>query len=100
MLRYLFVLDVALAILGASMVIGVGVSALLLAFHLDTAPEQRGSMNTLLTLTVAYSAVTLTAAAGAWAIHKKAAWNVVAQAAFALSLVASYFISIQMLANQ
>ena len=100
MFRYLFVLDVACAILGASMVIGVGVSALLLAFHLDTAPEQRGSMNTLLILTVAYTAVTLAAAAGAWAIHKKAAWNLIAQLAFAVSLVASYFVSIQMLANQ
>ncbi|MES2684497.1 MAG: hypothetical protein V4650_13340 [Pseudomonadota bacterium] len=100
MFRYLFVLDVACAILGASMVIGVGVSALLLAFHLDTAPEQRGSMNTLLILTVAYTAVTLAAAAGAWAIHKKAAWNLIAQLVFAVSLVASYFVSIQMLANQ
>ena len=100
MFRYLFVLDVAFAILGASMVIGVGVSALLLAFHLDTAPEQRGSMNTLLILTVTYSAVTLAAAAGAWAIHKKAGWNLIAQVAFGVSLVASYFVSIQMLANQ
>lgn len=100
MLRYLFVLDIALAILGASMVIGVGVSALLLAVHLDTAPEHRGSMNTLLILTFAYSAVTLTAVAGAWAIHKKSAWNALAQIAFALSLIASYFISIRMLANQ
>jgi hypothetical protein len=41
MLRYLFILDIAIAVLGASMVIGVGVSALLLGFHLDRAPEYR-----------------------------------------------------------
>lgn len=100
MRRYLFVLDAAFAILGASMVIGVGVSALLLAFHLDTAPEQRDSMNTLLILTVAYTAVTLAAGAAAWAIHKKAPWHWPMQAAFAVSVIASYFVSIQMLANQ
>lgn len=100
MRRYLFVLDIGFAILGASMVIGVGVSALLLAFHLDTAPEQRGSMNTLLTLTVAYSAVTLAAIASAWAIHKQAAWHWPAQGAFLVSVIASYFVSIAMLANQ
>lgn len=100
MRRYLFVLDVGFAILAASMAIGVGVSALLLAFHLDTAPEQRGSMNNLLILTAAYSAVTLAAASSAWAVHQKASWHWPMQAAFAVTVIASYFVSIQMLANQ
>jgi len=98
-MRYLFVLDVAFAVLGASMVIGVGVSALLLGWHLDVAPEQRGSMNTLLVLTVAYTVVTLAAAAGAWGLRRKAGWHWLAQAAFATSLVAAYFISIQSLVD-
>lgn len=99
-MRYLFVLDVAFAVLGASMVIGVGVSALLLGWYLDVAPEQRGSMNALLILTAAYSAVTLAAAAGGWGIRRKARWHWLAQAAFAASLVASYFVSIQTLVSQ
>lgn len=99
MLRYLFVLDVAFALLGASMVIGVGVSALLLAWYLDIAPDQRASMNALLVLTVAYSAVTLAAAAGGWGIRTKARWHWIAHAAFAASLVASYFVSIQALGS-
>ena len=99
MLRYLFVLDVAVAVLGASMVIGVGVSALLLAWHLDVAPEQRASMNALLVLTAAYSAMTLTAAAGAWGLHRKARWHWLAHAAFAITLVLSYFVSIRMLSS-
>ena len=49
--RYLFIADIALAILGASMVIGVGVSALLLAVYLDEAPEYAGQVRTLLLLT-------------------------------------------------
>ncbi|MDO9451492.1 MAG: hypothetical protein Q7J29_01385 [Stagnimonas sp.] len=99
MLRYLFVLDVAFAVLGASMVIGVGVSALLLAWYLDVAPEQRASMHALLVLTVAYTAVTLAAAAGGWGIRTKARWQWFAQAAFAALLIASYFISIQVLGS-
>jgi hypothetical protein len=100
MLRYLFVLDVAFAVLGASMVIGVGVSALLLAWHLEVAPEQRDAMNALLVLTAAYTAVTLAAAAGGWGIRKKAVWHWAAQAVFAVALVGSYLVSVQMLASQ
>ena len=100
MLRYLFILDMAFAVLAASLAIGVGVSALLLAFHLDIAPEQRDSMYSLLILTAAYSAVTVAAAAGGWGIRKQAAWHWLAQVAFAALLVLSYLISIQMLANQ
>ena len=100
MLRYLFVLDVAAAILYASMVIGVGISALLLAVHLDTAPQQRGSMINLLVLTAAYSAVMLAAALGAWGIHRRAGWHWAAQAAFVATAVASFSISVSMLAGQ
>lgn len=100
MLRYLFVLDVAFAVLGASMVVGVGVSALLLAFHMDVAPEQRDSMLGLLALTAAYSAVTVAAALGAWGLHRKRRWHWGAQAAFLAGLLVSYFISIQMLSSQ
>lgn len=100
MLRYLFVLDIAFAVLGASMVIGVGVSALLLAWHLDVAPEQRGSMHNLLLLTAAYSAVTLAAAAAAFGIHRKSGWHWLAQAAFVATLFISYFVSLQMLTSQ
>ena len=99
MLRYLFVLDVAFAVLGASMVIGVGVSALLLAWHLNIAPEQRASMDALLLLTAAYSALTLAAAAGAWALHKKARWHWLAQVAFAATLFLSYLASVQILTS-
>ena len=99
MLRYLFVLDVAFAVLGASMMIGVGVSALLLAWHLDMAPEQRASMNALLVLTAAYGAMTLAAAAGAWALHRQARWHWLAHAAFAGTLICSYLVSIQMLSS-
>ncbi len=99
MRRYLLVLDLAFAVLGASMAIGVGVSALLLAGHLDIAPEQQGSMNSLLMLTLAYTAVTVAAAASAFGLHRRQGWHWAAQAAFGLSVVASYFVSIQMLAK-
>lgn len=100
MFRYLLVLEIAVAVLGASMVIGVGVSALLLAWHLDTAPEQRASMQALLVLTAAYSAMTLTAAAGAWALHRQARWHWLAHAGFVITLVLAYLFSIRMLASQ
>lgn len=100
MLRYLFVLDIAFAVLGASMVIGVGVSALLLAWYLDVAPEQRASMNALLLLSLAYSAVTLASAAGGWGIHKKATWHWGAQLAFLAALIGSYQLSIHLLTAQ
>lgn len=100
MIRYIFVLDVAFAALGAAMVIGVGASAFLLGWHLDVAPEQRGSMNTLLLLTAAYSAVTLAAAAGAWGIHRKAGWHWLAQLGFVVALIVSYFVSVKTLTNQ
>jgi MFS family permease len=99
MLRYIFLLDVSLAILGAAMVIGVGVSALLLALYLDSSPEYRGMTMNLTWLTVVYLAVTLSSAAGGWGIHKKAAWHWIAQALFAVSLVASYRVSVQLLTN-
>ncbi len=97
MLRYVFVLDVAFALLGAALAIGVGVSALLLGFYLDVAPEHAGSARALVMLTIAYSAVTAAAAAGAWAIRRKAPWLWWAQGAFALALVVSFFVSRQML---
>jgi len=100
MLRYLFVLDVAFAVLGASMVIGVGVSALLLAFHMDIAPEQRGSMVALLILTAAYTAVTVAAGLGAWGLRRRQGWHWWAQGAFLAAVLVSYFISIQMLSGQ
>ena len=100
MLRYLFVLDIAFAVLGASMAIGVGVSALLLAFHMDIAPEQRNSMMGLLILTVAYTAITLAAGLGAWGLRRRQAWHWWAQAAFVAAVLISYFISIQMLSGQ
>jgi hypothetical protein len=99
MLRYLFALDAAIAVLGASMVIGVGISALLLAVHLDTAPEQRGAMLNLLILTAAYTAVTAAAVAAAWAIRARQAWHWLAQAAVVATAVASFYISIAMLAS-
>jgi MFS family permease len=99
MLRYLFVVDVSLSVLGASMVIGVGVSALLLAIYLDQFPEYRGMMTSLINLTLAYLAVTLSAGAAGWGIHRRRAWHWLAQAAFAASLVFSWRYSISLLAN-
>jgi hypothetical protein len=98
MLRYFFMLDVAFAVLGASMAVGVGISALLLAVHLDIAPEQRDSMLNLLGLTVAYVAVTLTAVAGAWGIHRRARWHWLAQLTFFGAAAASGFVSVSLLA--
>lgn len=100
MRRYLFVLDVAFAILGASMAIGVGVSALLLGWYLDTSPEQRGSFNNLLWLTLAFTAITMASFAGALGLHRKASWHWLAQAAFALSLLASFPLFVRILGNQ
>lgn len=96
--RYLFVLDVAIAVLGASMVIGVGVSALLLAVHLDSAPEQRDSMISLLVLTAAYLAPTLTAAAGAVGLRRGRRWHWAAQLILLFTLFVAYFVSLSMLA--
>lgn len=99
-MRYLFVLNLAVAILAASMAIGVGVSALLLGWYLDVAPEQRDSMISLLVLTVAYSAAAFAAGLAAWGMRRKARWHWLAQAAFVLTTVLSYFLSIQVLKGQ
>lgn len=100
MLRYLFVLDIAFAVLGASMVIGVSVSALLLALHLDVAPEQRDSMMALLILTASYTAVTVAAGLGAWGLRRQQNWHWWAQGGFVGAVLVSYFVSIQMLSGQ
>ncbi|MES2885793.1 MAG: hypothetical protein V4709_13380 [Pseudomonadota bacterium] len=100
MLRYLFVLDVAFAVLGASMAIGVGVSALLLGLYLDTSPEQRPSFDNLLLLTLAFTVITLTSAASAFGLHRRAGWHWGAHALFALATVASVPLFIRILANQ
>lgn len=100
MLRYLFILDTVIAVLGASMVIGVGVSALLLGVHLDAAPEYHGQTLTLLRLTGVYLLATLAAIAAAWALHRRRSWHWGAQLALLLTSLASYFVSIQSLSGQ
>ena len=100
MLRYLFVLDVAFAVLGASMAIGVGVSALLLGLHLDAAPEQRASFDNLLLLTLVFTIITVTSAACAMGLHRKAGWHWGAHAVFALSTVASVPLFLRILSSQ
>lgn len=99
MLRYLFILDIALAVLGASMAIGVGVSALLLGLHLDRAPEYRGQALTLVELTLVYLLVTLAAGLAAWSQRRRPAWHWPAQAALLLSVLAAYFVSLQSLSS-
>jgi len=100
MLRYLFILDTAIAVLGASMVIGVGVSALLLGVHLDSSPEYRGQTLILLRLTAVYLLATLAATVAAWALHRRRRWHWAAQLALLLSSLASYAVSIQSLSGQ
>lgn len=100
MLRYLLVLDIAIAVLGAAMVIGVGVSALLLGVHLDSAPEYRGQALTLLRLTLVYLLATLAAILAAWALHRRHSWHWGAQATLLLSSLASYFVSLRSLSAQ
>lgn len=100
MLRYLFILDVAFAVLGGSMVIGVGVSALLLGWYLDTAPEYRGQVVTLLKLTLAYLSVTVAAGVAAWALRRRHQWHWLAQAALGLAGLGSYLISVTSLSAQ
>jgi peptidoglycan biosynthesis protein MviN/MurJ (putative lipid II flippase) len=100
LLRYLFVLDIGFAVLGAAMAIGMGVSALLLAWYLDVAPEQLDSMHALLLLTAAYTVTTVAAAAAAWAVHKKAMWHWPAHGIFLVTVLVSYFVSVRMLASQ
>ena len=100
MRRYFFVFDVAFAILGASMMIGVGVSALLLGWYLDVAPEQRGSYNNLLLLTIAFTAITVASAASAFGLRRQAGWHWGAHALFAVSILASIPLFIRILGNQ
>ncbi|TAJ52071.1 MAG: hypothetical protein EPN60_15640 [Nevskiaceae bacterium] len=100
MLRYLFILDVALAVLGGSMVIGVGVSALLLGWYLDSAPEYRDQVLTLLKLTLAYLSVTVAAGLAAWGLRGKRRWHWLAQAAVLLTGLGSYLISLTSLSAQ
>ena len=95
--RYLFIADVALAILGASMVIGVGVSALLLAVYLDEAPEYAGQVRTLLVLTAVYLLTTTCAALAAWLVRRRHRWQVLAQLAVVASCLLSYGVSLQAL---
>lgn len=100
MFRYLFVLDVAFSLLGAAMVIGVGISALLLGWHLDVAPEQRPSYNNLLLLTVAFSVITSAAFASALGLHRKARWHWITHALFLFSCIASVPLFTRVLGNQ
>ena len=100
MARYLFVFDIAFAILGASMMIGVGVSALLLGGYLDVAPEQRASYNNLLLLTLAFTAITAAAAGSAFGLRRKAGWHWGAHALLFVSLIASVPLFIRILGNQ
>ncbi len=100
MLRYLFFVDVSFAVLFSSMVIGVGVSALLLGWHLDFAPEYREMMNTLIKLTLVYLLVTLAGAGGAFGIFRKRSWHWGAQAIFALSIVIAWEYTVSVLTNQ
>lgn len=95
--RYLFIADVALAILGASMVIGVGVSALLLAVYLDEAPEYAGQVRTLLLLTAVYALTTVCAGLAAWLVRRRHRALSLAQLAVLASLLVSYFVSLQAL---
>lgn len=97
MLRYLFILDIAIAVLGASMVIGVGVSALLLGFHLDRAPEYRDQALTLVKLTAVYTLATAAAGLAAWAMHRRHGWHWAAQASLLLASLVSYFVSLESL---
>ena len=100
MLRYLFFVDVSFAVLFASMVIGVGVSALLLGWHLDLAPEYREMMNTLIKLTLVYLLVTLAGAGGAFGIFRKRNWHWAVQAMFALSVVLAWQYTVTVLTNK
>lgn len=100
MFRYLFVLDVAAALLGAAMVIGVGISALLLGWYLDVAPEQRASYYNLLILTAVFTAITATSFAGALGLHRKVGWHWLAHALFAASVAISVPVFIRILGNQ
>ncbi|ROH89473.1 hypothetical protein ED208_10050 [Stagnimonas aquatica] len=100
MLRYLFILDVAIAVLGASMVIGVGVSALLLGWYLDTAPEYRDQVFTLVELTLVYLSATVAAGLAAWGLRRQRSWHWLAQAALLLAGFGSYLVSITSLSAQ
>lgn len=95
--RYLFIADVALAILGASMVIGVGVSALLLALHLDEAPQYRDQVGTLLLLTAVYTATTVAATVAAWLVRRRHRAQAGMQLVLVVTCLVSYFISLQAL---
>lgn len=100
MLRYLFIFDVSVAVLGGSMVIGVGVSALLLGWYLDSAPEYRDQVLTLVKLTLVYLAATLAAGCAAWGLRRRQSWHWLAQAALLLAGFGSYLVSITSLSAQ
>lgn len=98
-MRYLFFLEIAIAVLGASMVIGVGVSALLLAWHADASPEYPAQVRVLLGLTLSYLAATLATGVGAWAIHRKYRWQWLVHGLAVWACWFSYNQSIQSLTN-
>ena len=100
MLRYLFFVDVAFAVLFSSMVIGVGVSALLLGWHLDVAPQYREMTYTLIKLTLVYLFLTLASGMGALGIFRKKNWHWAGQTLFAISAVIAYQYSVFVLTNQ
>lgn len=99
MSRYLFVFEIALAVLAASMMIGIGVSALLLGLHLDRAPQYRDDVHTLLMLTAAFLAITLAAGAGAWGLRLKAGWHWLAHPALIAAGFLTYYLTVQTLAT-
>lgn len=99
MLRYLFGLEISLAVLGASMTIGVGVSALLLGWHLNSSPQYHEQVLVLMNLTLAYTAVTVAAAVGALALHRQARWHWPVHAVMVAACFFAYTYSIQALTN-
>ena len=99
MLRYLFALDIAIAVLGASMAIGIGVSALLLGWHLDSSPQYHEQVLVLVNLTLVYTAATVAAAVGALGLRRAARWHWPVHAAMVAASIAAYTYSIQTLTN-
>lgn len=103
MARYLIFVNAALAILAAMMAVGVGVSALLLAWNLELAPRYRDDLFNLVKLTFVYSLVLATSLAAGIALMRRRHWPLAAHAGlqflFAVSLLLAWQFSIFLLSN-
>ncbi|WP_292997332.1 hypothetical protein [Nevskia sp.] len=85
-MRYLLIVDLTLAALGAAFTIAVGFVALVFVVYRDTSAKMAAGLPSVLTLTACFVALTVLAGVAGWLLRAKKPSHWAAQAVLALSL--------------